>query len=231
MDSFISVSPLKILEKSSRKGLGKGNLGVLIARAGVGKTACLVHIALDKLFRKERLVHVSLEEGPEKVTAYYNVMVSDLVKALNLEDEAEIRWIIDRNRMILAYLNRSFSMERLERSLTSLVDNLDFAPETLIVDGLDFESADREIIERFKDLAGGFDVEIWFSALSHRHITETNERGIPYPCERFDDLFSLIIRLDPDPTGVFLRLLKDYDAPVAPGMAVRLDPNTFLALD
>ncbi|MBW1683167.1 MAG: hypothetical protein JRJ83_17455, partial [Deltaproteobacteria bacterium] len=84
MDSFISVSPLKILEKSSRKGLGKGNLGVLIARAGVGKTACLVHIALDKLFRKERLVHVSLEEGPEKVTAYYNVMVSDLVKALNL---------------------------------------------------------------------------------------------------------------------------------------------------
>ncbi|MBW1683030.1 MAG: hypothetical protein JRJ83_16710, partial [Deltaproteobacteria bacterium] len=75
------------------------------------------------------------------------------------------------------------------------------------------------------------DVEIWFSALSHRHITETNERGIPYPCERFDDLFSLIIRLDPDPTGVFLRLLKDYDAPVAPGMAVRLDPNTFLALD
>ncbi|MBW1924400.1 MAG: hypothetical protein JRJ35_13100 [Deltaproteobacteria bacterium] len=231
MDSFISVSPLKILEKSSRKGLGKGNLGVLIARAGVGKTACLVHIALDKLFRKERLVHVSLEEGPEKVTAYYNVMVSDLVKALNLEDEAEIRWIIDRNRMILAYLNRSFSMERLERSLTSLVDNLDFAPETLIVDGLDFESADREIIERFKDLAGRCDVEIWFSALSHRHITETNERGIPYPCERFDDLFSLIIRLDPDPTGVFLRLLKDYDAPVAPGMAVRLDPNTFLALD
>ncbi|RLB37917.1 MAG: hypothetical protein DRH20_06835 [Deltaproteobacteria bacterium] len=231
MDSFISVSPLKILEKSSRKGLGKGNLGVLIARAGVGKTACLVHIALDKLFRKERLVHVSLEEGPEKVTAYYNVMVSDLVKALNLKDEAEIRWIIDRNRMILAYLNRSFSMERLERSLTSLVDNLDFAPETLIVDGLDFESADREIIERFKDLAGRCDVEIWFSALSHRHITETNERGIPYPCERFDDLFSLIIRLDPDPTGVFLRLLKDYDAPVAPGMAVRLDPNTFLALD
>lgn len=231
MDSFISVSPLKILEKSSRKGLGKGNLGVLIARAGVGKTACLVHIALDKLFRKERLVHVSLEEGPEKVTAYYNVMVSDLVKALNLEDEAEIRWIIDRNRMILAYLNRSFSMERLERSLTSLADNLDFAPETLIVDGLDFESADREIMERFKDLAGRFDVEIWFSALSHRHITETNERGIPYPCERFDDLFSLIIRLDPDPTGVFLRLLKDYDAPVAPGMAVRLDPNTFLALD
>ena len=52
MKDFQKVSPLRILEKSAQSGLGRGNLGVLMARAGVGKTACLIHIALDKLFRK-----------------------------------------------------------------------------------------------------------------------------------------------------------------------------------
>lgn len=56
MKEFISVSPLKILEESSRKALGPGNLGVLIARAGAGKTACLIHIAFDKIFRDRKSV-------------------------------------------------------------------------------------------------------------------------------------------------------------------------------
>jgi hypothetical protein len=230
MKDFISVSPLKILEKSSRKGLGPGHLGVLIARAGVGKTACLIHIAFDKIFRQEKLVHVSLDEGPEKVMSYYNVIYYDLVKALSLVDESDIRLLIDRNRMILAYLNQSFETERLRVSLKNLATNLEFKPDTLIVDGLDFERAERTLFDGFKAIATEFGVEIWFSALSHRHITEINERGIPHPCQQFDDLFSIIIQLQPGPSGVFLKLLKDHDNPGIPDNGVRLDPNTFLAL-
>ena len=59
MQDFMKVSPVKILEKSSRKGLGHGNIGVLMARAGVGKTACLIHIAFDRLFRDEKMLHIS----------------------------------------------------------------------------------------------------------------------------------------------------------------------------
>ncbi|NQT56369.1 MAG: hypothetical protein HQ551_09090 [Desulfobacteraceae bacterium] len=232
MKDFISVSPLKILEKSSRKGLGAGNLGVLIARAGVGKTACLIHIAFDKLFRQEKLVHISLEEGPEKVTSYYNVMCSDFVRALNLmDDHDEYRMLVERNRMILAYLNQSFEIERLQANLKNLAENLDFRPDVLIVDGLDFEKAERTIFEGFKQVAEELETEIWLSALSHRHITDVNERGIPYPCEQLDDLFSLILQLQPETSGIFLRLLKDHDNPTIPDISVRLDPSTFLALD
>lgn len=230
MKGFNSVSPLKVLEKSSQKGLGSGNLGVLIARAGVGKTACLIHIAFDKIFRQKKLVHISLEEGPEKVTSYYNVIYYDLVKALNIEDESEIRLLIDRNRMILAYLRQSFETERLRTSLKNLAENLEFRPDTLIVDGIDFEKAERAFFEGFKEIAKAFDVEIWFSALSHRHITEVNERGIPHPCQTFDDLFSIIIELQPGSSGVFLNLLKDHDNPAIADNGIRLDPNTFLAL-
>jgi hypothetical protein len=230
MKDFISVSPLRILEKSSRKGLGPGNLGVLIARAGVGKTACLIHIAFDKIFRQERLVHISLEEGPEKVTSYYNVIYYDLVKAFDLTDDYEYRLLIDRNRMILAYLNQSFQIERLRANLNNLVDKLSFRPDVLIVDGLDFERTKRTLFEGLKEIAKTFEVEIWLSALSHRHIDDVNERGIPYPCHHLDDLFSLIIHLQPDPSGISLKLLKDHDNPTIPDISVKLDPNTFLTL-
>lgn len=228
MTDFIEASPLKILEKSSRKGLGRGNLGVLVARAGVGKTACLIHIALDKLFRKEKLIHVSLEDVPEKVISYYNVIFYDLVKALELENEDEIKMIIDRNRMILAYLNQSFGIRRLRENLKNLAEKIGFRPDTLIVEGFDFSKAPSETFKGFKEIAEEFQVETWFSALSQPHITDVNERGIPYPCSHVDDFFSIIIQLLPTQSTLLLRLLKDHDSPVMPDTSVSLDPSTFL---
>lgn len=230
MADFMKVSPLKILEKSSRKEVGRGNLGVLMARAGVGKTACLIHIAFDKLFRKEKLVHVSLDDAPEKVTSYYNVIFYDLVKALKIKNEYEIRILFERNRMILAYLGQSFDIDRLRKNLKNLAEHIEFIPDTLIVDGLDFSNVGRAIFKGFKGIATEFQVEIWFSALSHRHITEVNERGIPYPCHNLDDLFSIIIQLQSTQAGVFLKLLKDHETQVASDTSVMLDPNTFLAM-
>ena len=229
MNDFIKVSPLKLLEMSSGDGLGKGNLGVLMARAGVGKTACLIHIAFDMLFRKKRLVHVSLEDTPEKVTSYYNVIFSDLVKALEIRDETEGRMLLERNRMILAYLHKSFEIDRLRRNLNNLREQIEFIPDILIVDGLDFEKVDAETMQGFKNVAVEFNVEIWFSALSHRHITDKNEKGIPYPCNRVDEFLSVVIHLDPGESGIFLRLIKDHDYEVNDDSYIRLDPNTFLA--
>ena len=230
MKEFMEVSPLKILEESAGKELGRGNLGVLMSRAGVGKTACLIHIAFDKLFRKEKLVHISLEDLPEKVSSYYNVIFSDLVEALNLENEHETRTTLEGNRMILAYLKQSFEIGRLQENLKSLAENASFSPDALIVDGLDFEKADRELFEGFKKIATQFQVEVWFSALCHRHKTEINERGIPYPCNQVDDLFEIIIQLQPTQSNIVLKLLKDQQGTPKSEVEVLLDPRNFLAV-
>jgi hypothetical protein len=231
MKDFLKVSPLKILEGSTYKELGKGNLGVLMARAGVGKTSCLIHIAFDRLFREEKLVHVSIKDAPEKVTSYYYVILSDLVKVLNMGNEYEVRALIDKNRIILAYLKESFDLNRLRKNLRNLVEEVDFMPDILIVDGIDFAESKRDLFEGFKGIAKEFDLEVWFSALSHRHINEVNKRGIPFPCNNLDDLFSLIIQLDSTQSGVFLKLLKDHDTERMPDAVVRLDPSNFLAME
>ena len=44
--------------------LGPGELGVLLARAGVGKTACLTHIALEQLLRGLPVLRAAPLPGP-----------------------------------------------------------------------------------------------------------------------------------------------------------------------
>jgi len=71
---------------------------------------------------------------------------------------------------------------------------------------------------------------LWLSALSHRHISDANERGVVYPVNKIDYLFSIIIQVQAESSGVFLRLLKDHDNAIISNTSVRLDPNTFLSL-
>ncbi|RLB32266.1 MAG: hypothetical protein DRG87_00100 [Deltaproteobacteria bacterium] len=231
MKDFSQVSPLKVLERSTRGELGKGNLGALIAGAGLGKTSCLIHIAFDRLFRGEKLVHVSLRDSPEKVASYYEIIFSDLMKAQQIEQEGGIRDLLERNRIILAYLRESFDLERLRGNLDNLIKGIDFKPNTLIVDGVDFADAGRDLFEAFKGLAEAFEVEVWFSALSKADDTEAEKRTIPRPCGELVDLFSIILQLISSYEGVFLRLLRDHEREYIPDMAMRLDPNTFLAIE
>ena len=230
MKDFFKVSPLKILEGPANKGLGKGNLGVLMAGAGLGKTSCLIDIALDRLFRGGKLVHVSLKDPPEKITSYYNVIFSDLVTVLGAENEHEVRDLIERNRIILAYLNESFDLARLRENLNNLANEIDFVPESLIVDGIDFAQAKPELFEGFKRIAEDLQAEAWFSALTHQPLAEADEGGTSVAWNGVDAFFSVIIRLYSTESGVFLKLVKQHDSEQISEAVLRLDPDNFLVI-
>jgi hypothetical protein len=229
MKGFTQRSALRMLERPDEKGLGRGNLGVVVARAGVGKTACLIHIAFDKIFQNGKVVHVSLQDGPDKISAYYNVILSELMNAFRLKDDRETRSLMEKNRMILAYLNQSFELRRLRENLKNLSEKAGFTADTLVVDGLDFSKTGADTFEAFKTLARESQTEIWFSALAHRHIAEVNERGIPYPCNSLDHFFNIILQIEPAAgSGIRMNLLKAHQRPVNPEDNLILDPSTFL---
>src|SRR5215813_14939012 len=96
-------SPLRILERSIHGGLGKGNLGVVMARAGVGKTACLVQIGLDDLMRGRDVLHVALGQSLEHVQSWYDALFDDLAARTHLEDREGVRAQVTRRRIIKAY--------------------------------------------------------------------------------------------------------------------------------
>ena len=71
-------SPMRIFENSIHGGLGAGNLGVVVARHGMGKTAFLVDIALDDLMRGRKVLHVTIGRTIEHVREYYEEIFRDL---------------------------------------------------------------------------------------------------------------------------------------------------------
>ena len=231
MKDLKNLSVVKVLETSSSPGLGRGNLGVVMAKAGVGKTACLIHIAMYKLLQEEKLIHISLDTPPDKVTSYYRVIFSELVKALDIRNEQEVKTSVEKNRMILSYLNQSFQIQRLKEYLKNLREKVGHFPDTLIVDGLDFSKAERAIFEGLKEIAETSKVEIWLSALAGKDPLNINERGIPYPCSRFDDLLSIILLLEPTQSEISVKLLKHPDESGTKDRQLKLDSNTFLAVN
>lgn len=210
-DVFERIAPLSLLDKSSKGGLGRGNLGAVLARAGAGKTACLISLALGKMLRGEKIVHVSLGETPEKVKAHYELIFNQIRTATREGDKALSKEILDKSRIILAFLKQSFDTERFRTNLENLTQRLDFRPETVIIDGLNFEDCERSLVEGLKQAAADFGAEIWFSVRSHRHINEKSDRGIPFPLSRMEDLFTVVLEIEQEGSQFFLTLIEFSD--------------------
>src|SRR5436190_7396471 len=79
-------SPLRLFERSVHGGLGRGNIGVVASRTGVGKTAFLTCLALDDLLRDRRVLHVTTSHTVDHVRAFYDEMFADLAREAHLEE-------------------------------------------------------------------------------------------------------------------------------------------------
>ena len=130
-------SPLRLLEKGLHGGLGPGNLGVVLAGHGVGKTSFLVGVALDELLRSGHVLHVSLEHTVQHVRAYYDTIFESLAATTHLEDEAQVHREIDRLRSIRVYPDHVLTAAKLRDAVKVQVD-ADAKPSVVIVEGLNF---------------------------------------------------------------------------------------------
>ena len=216
-------SPLRLLEKGLHGGLGTGNLGVVLAGHGVGKTSFLVGVALDELLRGGRVLHVSLEATVQHVRAFYDTVFEELAASTHLEDEAVVHSEIDRRRSIRVYPPGGLDAAKL-REAVKLESDAAESPTLLVVEGLDFDTLEPGELADVKALAGELAAEVWLSAAC------PGERvgGIPGSVARYDDLVSVILALEPGDGSVALRALKDHDNPDLSELHVALDPHTLL---
>ncbi len=220
-------SPLRLLEQSIHGGLGRGNIGVVVARHGLGKSAFLVGVALDDLMRGRKVLHVAIDEPVEKIRDYYDEIFMDLARTSGLENIGAERLEIERNRNIHTYLGNSFSIAKLRDALEFLKTYMDFRPSTLIIEGFKFEKATTETMAELREIAREIDGELWMSAVTHRH-SKFNDRGIPEPLAHLDQAVDVILSMEQGDKAVHLRLLKDHNNPDISASHVALDPTTLL---
>jgi KaiC/GvpD/RAD55 family RecA-like ATPase len=220
-------SPLRILEKSIHGGLGTGNLGVVMSRAGVGKTACLVQIGLDDLMQEKKVLHIALEQSVEHVLSWYEALFEDLVIQTDLEDSEGVHTMITKNRMITAFADHDLWPARLEKTISTMKEHLDFRPAAIVVDGYPWEkhsvAENAAMIGALKTYASFCDAELWMSAQTHRQ--DEHPAGVPAPCADLEQLIEVALFLEPHGDSIAVRLLKDHDDQTPSPTRLTLHPD------
>lgn len=224
-------SPLRLFERSLHGGLGRGNLGVVCAGHGVGKTAFLVCIALDHLMRGHQVLHIALDQPVDRVRNYYDEIYAELVRTENLENAAETRVEVERNRRIHTYQEHCFSVESLHTTLDFMHKHTDLAPTIMVLDGFEWENGTDAELRELKKIAQERNVELWMSAQAPRDEVSDHPRGYPVTVAPLESWLDVIVRLLPENGTVRLTLLKERDNPEPASVSVSLDPTTLLLVN
>jgi hypothetical protein len=225
-EELIKNNPLRVLNPLDET-LPDHRMGLVMARAGLGKTAILVQIAMDSMLRDQKVLHVSIGEDLGKAKAWYDDIFKYIAEGFQLENIAEVENDLMRNRIIMTFKESAFSRPKLEERLNDLVYQNIFRPDIVVVDGYDFAEADYESIMDLKEMMASMNVQVWFSALRHRDDDRLSAAGVPAPCHEIDGLFDTVILVQPKQDAILLDIIKDeYDG--AASKVLNLDPSTMM---
>jgi hypothetical protein len=230
-NELIKRSPLRVLEKTLHGGLGNGNIGVLASPKGVGKTACLVHIATDKLFQGNHVIHVSYSSRVDYIITWYEDIFKEIAKDQKLKDAVDVHDEIIKNRVIMNFKQEGARTEQVLKSIEAMIVFGKFAADAVIIDGYDFTRSTAEDLEKFRALAQKLNLEVWFSA----SLKETNgslydESGLPIILTPFFSGIDVLITLHARGDHVELRVIKDRHHPAPGVLPLKLDPKTLLII-
>ena len=229
-DELTQKNPIRLLNSEADGKPVSKRMGLVMARAGLGKTAILVQIALNSLLKGNQVVHVSIDQSLNKTKLWYDDMFKDIANACKLDKAGEIYDDVVRNRMIMTFKESSFSPAKLGERLNDLVAQGFFRPSCILVDGYNCSIGDQQTIGDLRELMESMGLQVWLSAVVHREDKRASESGVPAPCHEVDKLFDTIILLQPDTKkkGIALNIIKDTTDSAASGKVFSLDPETFL---
>jgi KaiC/GvpD/RAD55 family RecA-like ATPase len=226
---LIKQSPLRILDASTRGGLGKGNLGVLTARHGLGKMSAMVHLAVDRLLQGKGVIHITFASRVQHILDYYEEIFTEISKMKNLEKAFEVHEELVAHRMIMNFEQKS-NVDHILDSVKARLGEKSFAVDTVIVDEFDFSLTKKEEIEEFQRFAKSIGAELWFS-VSLKDEGKVSLQPVPQVLLPYEHLFSVMINLRAhrEDGKVHLELIKDH-ATKPQDTHLVLDAKTLLIL-
>ena len=163
-----------------KNGLGKGELGVIIAPTGAGKSMALVHLGAQALKQGKTVVHYTLELGESVVGLRYDSCVSGvgLGDLFTLKEQVYEKCVdVEGELVIKEYPTKSASPRTLCTHLEKL-KNRGVSPDLIIVDYGDIlrpSSSFREkrnelesIYEELRSMAQIYGCPVWTASQTNR---------------------------------------------------------------
>jgi hypothetical protein len=226
---IIRRNPLRMMGYDTDDILFEGQFGALMARAGIGKTAFLVQIALDKMLRDRNVLHISLNEPVDKVCLWYEEVFRNIAADCGLTKLDPLWENILPKRFIMTFKAEGFSVPKLEERITDLTEQDIFMPQALLIDGMSFDDTPRSTFTALKDLAGRFGLPVWFTVRTHRHQSPP-DGGMPFQMLNVADLFEVAISLRAETDRIQVLPVKGGPAGGEKNPVVVLEPSTMLII-
>lgn len=217
---LINLSPVRFFDAIADGGLQAGQLGLITAKKGLGKTSVLVQFAIDALIQDKQLVHVSFDQHSSNVISWYNSVLAEIGKKKNLGDTTELNDSIVRDRTILNFNQETFSMPKVVKTIKALKEG-GINVSALIVDGADMSKISAEDLKTVEEFVKAEKMTAWFSDTNESNkLSETlTKETLP--------LFATVAHLESNGTAVVLKVLK-VNGKEADGETVKLDAKTLL---
>lgn len=219
-----SKSPLRKLESAVHGGLGKGNIGVVASKKGVGNTAAVVHIATDKLMQDKHVIHVSFANRVDHIIDWYEDIFTEIAKKRDLENAMEVHDELVHGRVIMNFSQSGVTVDHVLAGVKAMMTAGQKGTDVIILDGFDFTKAAEGDMTAFKSFAKDNDVEIWFSD----SYDELDSQGVPVNLESFLDCLAVIITIRNDGGFMNMTLVKDHENVHEEKLSLKLDVKTLL---
>jgi len=171
----------KEIDEISKGGLGKGELGVVVAPTGAGKSMVLVHLGAQAVKAGKNVLHYTLELADTVVASRYDAAITGVeLKNLSVFKEKiydEIREIEGR-LIVKEYPTRSASIQTIKNHVEKL-KRRNFVPDMIIVDYGDLirpENSRKDekrhqletIYEELRGIAQFCECPIWTASQTNR---------------------------------------------------------------
>tara|TARA_B100000959_G_scaffold104507_1_gene110212 strand:- start:465 stop:1841 length:1377 start_codon:yes stop_codon:yes gene_type:complete len=173
-----------IIDEVMDGGLGAGELGVIVAPAGIGKTWMLQAIGASGMKKGLTVVHYSLELNQTYVGLRYDTVFSGITTGNIKFYKEDVQKKIDQlkgNLYVKYYPTRSATVQTINAHMKQL-EMQSIKPNMVIVDYADivkplgtFREKRHSIgdnYERLRELAGEFEIPVWTASQANRSSLE-----------------------------------------------------------
>jgi len=169
-----------VIDELTQGGLGGGELGVIVAPAGVGKTWVLAAIGANAMKGGKHIVHYSLELNEAYVGLRYDSIFTGIANQNLKYHKEDVQGEMDKLKgdLVIKYFpTKTASVNTLSAHLKRII-NLGTEVDMVVVDYADIlkdTSGSKEvrhalgnIYEDLRGLAGEFQIPIWTASQANR---------------------------------------------------------------
>ncbi len=223
--SMIIRDPLKLLGLEAGEALQDGGCGAILARAGVGKTALLVQLAINSLLQEQAVLHISLKDPVDKVDLWYKEVFQNIIQIHDIKPANQLWDEILPYRFIMTFDNSTFSLDRLMQKVEELRSREIFLPKAIMIDGFSLSEAPASELDALKAFACSNAMTIWFTIRGHRGDAPTPDAFASEFARQYQDFFNVILQLSPEKDQIQVKPLKEE---ILSQPQLFLDPSTLL---